>query len=197
MNLWIALFRGINVGGRNILPMKDLKSMLEEMGCEHVSTYIQSGNVVFAYREASSTVLQSRICRAVNAELGFEPYVLLLSPDQLEAAITLNPFPDATRSPKTLHLYFLLTDADEVDWPAMDSVKSITEEYRLIDRVFYLHAPDGIGRSRLAAKVEKCLGVTATSRNWSTVEKVLQLARDNAALPGKRSASDGRPESAK
>jgi len=177
MNLWIAFFRGINVGGHNIMSMKDLKAMLAEMGCERVSTYIQSGNVVFSHKEAGATVLERKLSGAVKAKFGFEPRVLLLSIDQLKVAVEQNPFPNATLEPKTLHLYFLTDDAVKVNWPAMDSVKSGTEEFRLIGRVFYLYAPDGIGRSRLAAKVEKCLGVPATARNWATVEKVLHLAQ--------------------
>lgn len=176
MSLWIALFRGINVGGRNSLPMIALKSHLEEIGCSNVKTYIQSGNVVFRNGEIQARVLEARISKTVNAGFGFAPQVLLLTVDQLTAAHTANPYPEGESEPKTLHLFFLTEDARNVDWPALDALKSTTEQFRLIDRVFYLHAPDGIGRSKLAAKVEKHLGVPTTARNWRTVEKVLQLA---------------------
>jgi uncharacterized protein (DUF1697 family) len=177
MNPWIGFFRGINVGGHNVLPMKELKSVLEGIGCSDVATYIQSGNVVFTSTESRADVLRSNICRAVHANFGFEPCVLLLSVDQLIAAMVANPFQAAQDEPKTLHLYFLADEANDVDWNGLESRKSDTEQYRLTGRVFYLHAPDGIGRSKLAAKVEKLLGVPATARNWRTVDKVLQLVR--------------------
>jgi len=179
MRLWIALFRGINVGGHHIVPMKELRSVLEGMGCLPVLTYIQSGNVVFGCKISKVSVLLREIRQAVNINFGFEPDVILLSAEELETAIARNPFPDATRLPKTLHFYFLAETAGEVDRNKLEELKSSNEEYSLIDRVFYLHAPDGIGRSKLAAKVEKCLGVRATARNWSTVEKVMHLARQS------------------
>jgi len=179
MNLWIALFRGINVGGHNILPMKELKVALEGMGCSAVSTYIQSGNVVFAHKESHPDVLEAGISATVNSIFGFEPRVLLLTREQLRLAHAGNPFPAGEDDPKTLHLYFLSEDANSVNRDALNSLKIETEQFQLTDRVFYLHAPDGIGRSKLAANVEKHLGVPATARNWRTVEKVLQLVAES------------------
>lgn len=176
MSFWIGFFRGINVGGHNILPMKELKGTLENMGCETVSTYIQSGNVVFSHPATDAAELGASITTAVLKNFGFEPRVLLMTKAQLIAAHSNNPFPAGEEEPKTLHLYFLASKATDVDYAALDAIKSDTEQFELIDRVFYLHAPDGIGRSKLAARVEKCLGVPATARNWRTVEKVLQLA---------------------
>lgn len=176
MNRWVGFFRGINVGGHNVLPMKELKSVLESIGCTEVATYIQSGNVVFTNTESRAEVLESKICRTVNANFDLEPRVLLLSVDQLTAAMAANPFPAAQDRPKSLHLFFLAEEAKKIDWNALDARKSKTEQYRLSGRVFYLHAPDGIGRSKLAGSVEKLLGVPATARNWRTVGKVLQLA---------------------
>jgi uncharacterized protein (DUF1697 family) len=176
MGLWIAFFRGINVGGHNILPMKALKTLLEEMGCENVATYIQSGNVVFLHKEQRPDVLESKIGQVVHSKYGFKPQVLLLTFDQLSVASAENPFLTGESEPKTLHLFFLKADADSVDWSAIELLKSDTEQFRLVDRVFYLYAPDSMGRSKLAAKVEKLLGVPATARNWRTVKKVLQIA---------------------
>lgn len=176
MSLWIALFRGINVGGRHVLPMKALTSLLQGLGCVDILTYIQSGNVIFFNREKNAHILAPKICNAVKTGFGFAPDVLLLTNEQLIDAHAANPFPDVEQDPKTLHLYFLAEDVCNADWAALDALKSSTEHFRLIDRIFYLHAPDGIGRSKLAAKVEKYLGVPATARNWRTVEKVLQLA---------------------
>lgn len=179
MTQWIALFRGINVGGKNILPMKKLKGALEEAGCTCVATYIQSGNVVFSHPATDALDLGSSITTVVLRNFGFEPRVLLMTCEQLNAARGNNPFPVEADAAKTLHLYFLAGPATEVDFAALDAIKSDAEQYALIDGVFYLLAPDGIGRSKLAARVEKCLGVPATARNWRTVEKVLQLATES------------------
>lgn len=179
MSLWIAFFRGINVGGHNALPMKALKDALEEMGCEAVSSYIQSGNVVFSNPATDAVELGASITATVLKNFGFEPRVLLMTKEQLIAAHRKNPFPAGVDEPKTLHLFFLASEATEVDYDALDASKSDTEKFELLDHVFYLHAPDGIGRSKLAARIEKCLGVPTTARNWRTVEKVLQLATNS------------------
>lgn len=176
MKTWIALFRGINVGGNNILPMKELVAELSKLGFEKVKTYIQSGNVVFQSSEASAEVLADKISKAVEASHGFTPKVLVLSVGELTRAIASNPFPEGESEPKTLHLFFLAAAASDPDWDALRQVQTSTERFELVDRVFYLHAPDGIGRSKLAAKVEKCLGVPVTARNWRSAGKVREMA---------------------
>jgi len=179
MNLWIAFFRGINVGGRNILPMKALRALLLDIGCADVSTYIQSGNVVFRHAATRPAALQEPIAEEIQRRFSFKPQVLLMTAEKLLAAQQGNPFPEAVNEPKTLHLSFLVSDAGAVDWNALNAAKSESERYELIDRVFYLHAPDGIGRSTLAANVEKYLGVAATARNWRTVTRVLELSEQS------------------
>lgn len=172
----IALLRGINVGGRNILPMKELRALLEGLGLESVRTYIQSGNVVFQTEEPDLSRLSGRITSAIQKSHGFEPRVLLLGIEELDRAIQGNPFPEAEAQPKTLHVSFLESVPDAPDLEAIERVRSDTERFVLADKVFYFHAPDGIGRSKLAANVERYLGVPATGRNWRSVQKVRALA---------------------
>ena len=176
MGTWIALFRGINVGGKNILPMAKLKNDLESLKLKDVRTYIQSGNVVFDSSAKSPSSLATKIERKIEEQHGFRPSVLTISRDDLITAIESNPFPDAVADPKTLHFFFLAQPASKPDTQALNKAKSLTEEFELTDRVFYLHAPNGIGRSKLAANVEKYLGVVTTARNYRTVEKLLALA---------------------
>ena len=107
MNIWIALLRGINVGGANILAMKDLAALLEKIGCANPRTYIQSGNVVFRSDEQSSSAMADRISDAVGLEYGFQPRVLVLSREELQEAANKNPFPEAASQPSTVHLFFL------------------------------------------------------------------------------------------
>ena len=177
MNTWIALLRGINVGGRNRLPMTELVAVLEGIGCEGVKTYIQSGNVVFSRSGFTAPQLAEKIGTAVLNSHGFEPKVCLLTVAELENALAVNPFPGAEDNPKSLHLFFLAETPESPNRESFDAIKADSEDYALVAKVFYLHAPDGIGRSKLAAKAEKLLGVDATGRNWRTATKMLELAR--------------------
>jgi len=173
----IALFRGINVGGRNILPMKGLVEILEGLGYKNIQTYIQSGNVVFdseLFITANKTALIQNI---IEKQYGFKPQVLYLDSEDLNQAIKNNPFP--TEIGKILHFSFLEKTSEAVDFKQLNELKTTTEEYKLQGKVFYLFAPDGIGRSKLAAKVEKNLGVNATARNWNTIAKLNHLIEVN------------------
>jgi uncharacterized protein (DUF1697 family) len=175
MKTYIALFRGINVGGTNVLPMKDLVTLLENTGSLNVRTYIQSGNAVFQNEEEKASLLSSKIRAAIKESHGFEPQVLLLTPEEMVRAIESNPFPEAESEPKTLHVHFLASMPKDPDLGTLESIKSDRERFALKDKVFYLHAPDGIGKSKLAANAEKLLGVAVTSRNWRTVCKVMTM----------------------
>ena len=176
MFMWIALFRGVNVGGKHVLPMKALVRELESLGLENVKTYIQSGNAVFQSSRKISARLGARIAAKVAKSHGFKPHVLILSADQLEDAIESNPFPDAEAEPKTLHFFFLASAPAAPDVESLNRAKSPSERFHLTDGVFYLHTPNGMGRSKLAACAEKSLGVPVTARNWRTVLKLREMA---------------------
>jgi uncharacterized protein (DUF1697 family) len=176
MDTIIALLRGINVGGHNKLPMRDLKTLLEGLGLSNVQTYIQSGNVVFQTDRTDLPTLAQEIGAAIGESHGFEPQILLLRLVDLQTAVAHNPFPATDDQHKTLHFYFLEHIPPNPDLAMLEAIKSDSEQFALIDSVFYLHAPDGIGRSKLAAKVERALGVAATARNWRTVSKVLEMS---------------------
>ncbi len=178
MNAYIALFRGINVGGRGSLPMKELIAMLELLGCRNIKHYIQSGNVVLQHEEKDAAQLASRISSEVKKSRGFEPYVLILEVEDLERAMTGNPFPEAESEPKALHLGFLASVPKNPDLKKLKSLKTDSERFVLKDRVFYLHAPEGVGRSKLAASAEKALGVPMTDRNWRTVCKIRDMVKE-------------------
>lgn len=175
MTTWIALFRGINVGGNNILKMADLRHELESLNCQHVRTYIQSGNVVFDSTARTAKSLVKKIERRIESQHGFRPRLFILSQEELSEAIASNPFPQAVTKPSTLHFCFLEGTPVDPDIRAIECAKAPSETYRLTERVFYLHAPDGIGRSKLAANVEKHLGVAATGRNYRTVDKLSSM----------------------
>ncbi len=175
MQTCIVLFRGINVGGKNILPMKELVHLLQTLACEKIQTYIQSGNVVFQTMETATEGLADRISERIFAQFGFKPYVLLLTADDLRRAVDNNPFPETGSS---LHFYFAGASPTDPDMEKLAALKTETEEFKLFDNLFYLYAPDGIGRSQLAANVEKCLGVPVTGRNFNTISRLMHMAEN-------------------
>ncbi len=179
MNTWIVLLRGINVGGRNQLPMKALVALLESVGCSDVSTYIQSGNVLLESQETNRAVLCDRIAAAIAEQFGFAPRVQAMTVSELRSIAAANPFPDAVSEPKSLHVSFL-SGTPEADLDAMRAIAAPSEAFVLTESAFYLHAPQGVGRSRLAANVETLLGVEATARNWRTVTKLVEMAESRS-----------------
>ena len=176
MRIYVALFRGINVGGRNLLPMKKLAESLESLGLTAVRTYIQSGNVVFGCPTGAASTWAKRIQGRVKEEFGFEPEVVLLPARELEAAAAANPYPKAASDPKLLHLFVLVSKPKRAGVEALEALRTDDERFHLAGRMLYLHLPSGVAGSKLAAGVEKALGVSATGRNWRTVTKILELA---------------------
>ena len=178
MVTYIALLRGINVGGKNKLPMKDLTMLLNGLGLDSVRTYIQSGNVVFQSVQEDTAHLSREISAAINRQFGFEPLILLLRLEEFAAAVAANPFPDAAAEPKSLHFFFLSANPENPNLDAIGQLKAESEEFQLLGNVFYLYAPEGIGRSRLAASAERLIGVPVTARNWRSVTSILDLAAE-------------------
>lgn len=178
MKTYIALLRGINVGGKTVLPMKELSRILEKLGAHCVQTYIQSGNAVFRHGTRSASGLSSRITAAISEGRGFEPRVLLLELAEMQKAMAGNPFPEAESEPKSLHLFFLAAAPKNPDLETLERLKQRGEQFSLARTVLYLHTQEGFGKSKLAARAEKSLGVAATARNWRTVCKVASMAEE-------------------
>lgn len=173
MNTWIALLRGVNVGGKHIVPMKELRTLLSENGFENVQTYIQSGNIVYRKKSPSGDQLAS----LVDTQFGFRPAVFTLSIDALRDAAANNPF--HTDIGKTVHFTFIEGDTSSMDSELLESLKAPSEQYALNGQVFYLHAPDGIGRSKLVAKIDRIFkGCTLTARNLNTINKLLAMIEE-------------------
>ncbi|WDE03224.1 DUF1697 domain-containing protein [Thalassomonas viridans] len=170
MKTYITLLRGVNVGGKNLLPMKELKSQLAAAGFEQVKTYIQSGNIVLL----SNSNPEEEIATLIQTEFGFIPEIMVLDDDEFMRCASDNPYQEAEG--KTVHFYFCKTQP-QINTEKLAGLISATESYQLVDKVFYLHAPDGIGRSKLVANIEACLGVPATGRNLNTVNKLIDMAK--------------------
>lgn len=174
---WVALLRGINVGGGKKVPMARLRELLTGLGHENVATYVQSGNAVFDAAERDAERVAREIERAIEDEFGFDVRISMRTREQLAAVVAANPFPEAAGAPKTLHVLFL---SDELAPDALDAVDAAAfepERFALRGDELYLWLPDGIGRSKLAQTMtERRLGVSVTARNWRTVEALLEMA---------------------
>ncbi len=176
MHIYIALLRGINVGGHNSLPMAELTKILERLGLENIRTYIQSGNVVFQNKNKLSKSFSEDISNAIENAKGFRPPLILLSVAELEAAIENNPFD--TSSGKLLNFFFLQEQHKGADMEALEKIRFPSEEYKLTERVFYLFTPDGLAQSKVGRKIEKLLAVPVTARNWNTVKELQRMINE-------------------
>lgn len=171
MKTYIVLLRGINVGGKKLLPMKELISLLEQNGFENVETYIQSGNIVLQSKSRPSREIENLIV----GKFGFKPEIIVLEKSEFDSAIINNPYNPTEE--KFAHFYFC-SALPKLDTEKLKKVATESEEYQLKEKVFYLHAPKGIGRSKLVTNLESCLGVPATGRNLNTIKKLSQMVKD-------------------
>jgi len=176
METWIALLRGVNVGGHKKLPMADFRVLLGGLGFADVATYIQSGNAVFR-APGPSTEIAENIRAAVADQFGFDTDVMVLSQAALENAVAKNPFPQAEQNPTTLHLFFLGAPVAAPDHAALTAAATQGEEFHLDGDIFYFHTPGGMGKSAMAARLSRLIGVPMTGRNLRSCEKVIELAR--------------------
>ena len=173
MPRYVALLRGVNVGGSGRMAMADLRACVEGIGHEDVATHIQTGNVLFSTRMRSAEKVARALEEAVEADLGFQTAVMVRTAAQLTAALDERPFPDA--DPKTLHIAFLRETPPAAKATALVAPDG-PDEAVVIGREVHLHYPDGMGRSKLSgAYIEKALGVPATARRRGVVEKIRDL----------------------
>lgn len=168
MPTYIVLFRAINVAGKNLISMKDLVTALEEKGFSDIKTYIQSGNVLLNSRKKP----ESEIRHLVEQRFDIKPEVFAFTTSEFNRCVDDNPYPTAAGN--TVHLYFCKTEP-KVNSDLIEQLKASSEAYQVKGKTFYLHAPDGIGRSKLATKIESCLGVCATGRNFNTVLRLQKM----------------------
>jgi uncharacterized protein (DUF1697 family) len=173
----VALLRGVNVGGKHSLPMKDLVAIFEGAGCRDVRTYIQSGNVVFRATRSDASRVPERVVRAVADRLGFEAPLLLRTAAELGAVARGNPFLRTGADPGTLHVLFLADRPTPAKVATLDPSRSPPDEFVVLGREIYLRCPGGVARTRLTTGwVDSTLGTTSTMRNWRTVLKLVELA---------------------
>jgi len=175
MASFVALLRGVNVGGNNLLPMKSLASLFETAGCARVRTYIQSGNVVFDAAERLAARVPGEIARAITAAHGFAVSLQLRSAEELAQIARKNPWPDD--DPARMMVMFLDEAPAKKRIAALDPRRSPPDEFVVRGREIYLRCPNGFGKSKLSnAWFDAQLGTVSTGRNWRTVMKLLEMA---------------------
>jgi uncharacterized protein (DUF1697 family) len=185
----VALLRGINVGGRNKVPMAELREVVTSLGHTGVTTYIQSGNVLFTAAEDSTGKLASAIEAAITGAFGVTSSVVVLSRDELAQILDTNPYPKEP-NPKLVHVLFLNTEppADLLDRikaaESAAAAKGSRDTVTAIGPALFLHTPDGYGTSELAQVLFRIIGapgkqgIAATARNWATATKLLSLCEE-------------------
>ncbi|GAA4664628.1 DUF1697 domain-containing protein [Streptomyces chumphonensis] len=180
----IALLRGINVGGVRI-SMAQQRHLAEALGFTDVRVLLQTGNLVLsAPGDATPAQVAAALTARIEADHGAPVPVVTRTPSELAAELAANPYPEATDVPASLHCVFLSAPPEPAVRGALDTLgaegAASPNSFRLLGRTLYLHCPDGIGRSRLAARAIRAVergGVTATARNWNTATRLLALAR--------------------
>jgi uncharacterized protein (DUF1697 family) len=175
---YVALLRGINIGPRNRVAMPVLREALDEAGFKDVQTYVQSGNVVLASRAKADTV-RRKIERVIEESFGLEIAVVVRSSAELAAVARRNPLRKVATDPKRYQVTFLSAKLPAKTVRELEEVAAAKEEVVVSGREVYAWHPVGVARSKLWTKLAgKTLGVTATSRNWATVEALLELTAE-------------------
>jgi len=178
----VALLRGVNVGGKNSVPMADLAALFAEAGCSSVRTYIQSGNVVFAPPAKRPADLAGLLARRIEARFGLKVPVVLRSAGELEAVVRGNPFLAEGADEERLHVMFLAGAPAPEAVARLDPHRSPPDRFVVAGRDVYLHTPNGMARSKLTNDhFDRALATVSTVRNWRTVSKLLEMARGSAA----------------
>jgi uncharacterized protein (DUF1697 family) len=173
---FVALLRGVNVGGKNKLPMKDLAAMFVAAGCADVQTYIQSGNVLFVADASLAARLPDLIAARIAEGFGYRTPVILRTADQLAEVASSNPFVAAGVDLEALHVLFLADAPSQGRIDGLDGHRSPPDTFHVRGREIYLNCPNGVARTKLTnAYFDTKLATVSTGRNWRTVTKLLEL----------------------
>ena len=175
--IFVSLLRGINVSGQKKIKMADLKVLYENLGLANVITYIQSGNVIFESGNSADDLIK-QIETAIQKEYGFDVSIQVIALEDLIRIASENPFLPADDISK-LHLTLLETKPDENLVKNIVSDPKSDDEFKVIGKAIYLKCPNGYGRTKLTNTFfESKLKIKATTRNWKTVLKLVELSNE-------------------
>jgi uncharacterized protein (DUF1697 family) len=178
MEKYISILRGINVSGKKMIKMEALRKLYEDMNFKNVATYIQSGNVIFESKATDTKKLQKQVEKNIIKAFGFDVPVIVKERKEVEAVITNNPFISNKKIDITkLHVTFLSEEPDIIHTDKIKDLKYDPDEFIISGNAVYLFCPNGYGNTKLNNNYfESKLKVTATTRNWKTVNELVKLA---------------------
>ena len=194
MAMYAALLRGINVSGHKRVPMAELRTLLTELGHGDVRTHLQSGNAVFSSPSDDEETLAAELEQAIEKRFGFPVPCLVRDGAYLAAVAAACPFPAAELEGRQLHVTYFGQPVDAARFDRIDPASFLPEEFRLGDRALYLYAPEGLGRSKLSEALSRpslTQGLVATSRNWNTVAKLVEMTAAQETTAGHHAAGAG------
>lgn len=176
---YVALLRGINVGGKNKLPMKALGELFNGAGCRGVRTYIQSGNVVFDATAALARAVPDRIGGEIERAFGHRPPIVLRSRQEMQIVSSTNPFLLRGEDESLAYVAFLADEPTEERIRSLDPLRSAPDEFAVQGREIFLHLPGGVADSKLTnTYFDAKLATVSTARNWRTVQKLLEMMNE-------------------
>jgi uncharacterized protein (DUF1697 family) len=175
--VYVALLRGINVGGKNRLPMSGLRDIFTGVGCRGVETFIQSGNVIFQAAQRVAGAVPEAVSEGISKRFGLQIPVLMRSATELQRAAKVNPFLRTGADVATLHVAFLAERPTVARLTSLDPLRSVPDEFVALGREVYLRLPNGVARTKLSnAYLDTKLATTSTVRNWRTVLRLVEMA---------------------
>ncbi len=173
---YVALLRGINVGGKNMLPMQDIVAIFRHAGCADVTTFIQSGNVLFSAGRDAENSLPNQVSQHIEDSFGYRIPVVLRNLNEMRKAVASNPFLAPGADPKSLYVYFLRDQPTAEAASLLDPERSVPDTFAVRGREIYLNLPNGMARTKLTnAWFDSKLKTVSTARNWNTTQKLLEL----------------------
>jgi uncharacterized protein (DUF1697 family) len=183
MGVFIAMLRGVNVGGNNMIKMEVLREICTALKFRGAQTYVQSGNVVFACDERDAAVVEKKLAAAIEKKMKFRPGVMVRTAEEVRAAVARSPFAKRRGiNPKALLVTFLTGEPDAEGLKAARAMKTEPEELHIFEREAYSYFPNGMARPKIVwTKVEKMLKVSGTGRNWNSVNALLKMAEEMEA----------------
>ncbi len=178
MSIYVAMLRGINVGGQKIVKMENLRALFEALGFRRVRTYVQSGNVIFEASRTSPDSLSKNIKKKILSDYGFSVPLILRTLGEMKKIVNDNPFlKERGIDDSKLHVTFLSELPAETTLRKLDALNSLPDQFRIRSREVYLYCPNGYGRTKLSnSAFEKLLSVEATTRNWKTVNALVGIS---------------------
>tara|TARA_R110001583_G_scaffold412_4_gene3890 strand:+ start:35651 stop:36205 length:555 start_codon:yes stop_codon:yes gene_type:complete len=181
MQTYIALLRGINVSGHNKIKMVDLRLLFNDLKFNNVTTYIQSGNVIFTSSEKDISKIEREIKEAIKKKFDYDVKVLIITKNTIQTVFASNPFMENSNPDITKMCVTFLSDFPESDNIKLleEYISNYTDEYKINEKHIFLHCPIGFAKTKLTNNlIERKLKVDATSRNWKTITKLVELSNE-------------------